>query len=380
MVVEYSFPTRIRLGAGCSLELGDRLVERGIRRPLIITDRGVVALDFFQEQIDHLNRQPLDIDIYNDFGGNPLVSHVEAGVEAARAHKADGLVLFGGGAALDVGKAIGLMLHHPGQLFDYEDGHECRPIDERIPPLIAVPTTAGTGSEVGRSSVISDDVTKVKKIIFSPRLLPELVLADPTLTLDLPPSITAATGLDALSHHLEAFVAKGFHPMCQGIAWQGIHMISRALPQVMLNPHDIDARTQMLMASLMGAVAFQKGLGVNHSCAHALSTCFDLHHGLANGLMLEATLRFNAQVVEEEYAQLAFAAGIRESDDDKAVAGLIDWYVRLKESCGINRTLKDFGVEISDDLINAASSDGCHILNPRPVTRKDFVHIFEAAF
>lgn len=379
MIHEFSFPTRIRCGVGVSRELGSHLQALGSLRPLIVSDAGVAALPFARELGEQLATAGLAVACYSDFSGNPIKAHVEAGVLAARNHAADALVLLGGGAALDVGKAIALMLHHPGDLFAYEDGPNALPVDQEIPPVIAVPTTAGTGSEVGRSSVISDDETKAKKIIFSPRLLPRLVLADPKLTVALPAGITAATGMDALTHLVEAYVAKGYHPMAQGIAWQGVAMVAKSLVTCVKRPDDIEARTTMLLASLMGAVAFQKGLGVIHSCAHALSTCFDLHHGLANALMLEAGLRFNLPTVTQDYGQLALAVGIVAESPAERAEAFIAWVAALRQQVGIESGLAARGVRIHDDLLTVACADVCHPSNPRAVSRQDFADLYAAA-
>ena len=223
-------------------------------------------------------------------------SQVVAGVEAFRAHQADSIVGLGGGAALDVAKAIALMAGHPGDLFDYEDDKPgALPIDQDIPYWVAIPTTAGTGSEVGRSAVISDEQTHVKKIFFSPRLMAKAVFADPELTLGLPPAVTAATGMDALTHCIEAFLAKDYHPIADGIALEGLRLGAAALPRCYEKGDDLAARGDMMMSSMMGAIAFQKGLGLIHSCAHALSAVSDLHHGYANGVMIDHALKFNLE-------------------------------------------------------------------------------------
>ncbi|MEM9905160.1 MAG: iron-containing alcohol dehydrogenase, partial [Cyanobacteria bacterium P01_D01_bin.44] len=266
----YNFPTKIRFGPGARAELVSELTTLGIQRPLLVTDRDVVKLPWFASIEASIS--VLETNSFSDFGGNPIVSHVTAGVIAYKGHDADGIVAVGGGAPMDVAKAIALMAHHPGHLFDYEDGACVRPIDQPIPPIVAIPTTAGTGSEVGRSAVISDDETHAKKIMFDPQLLPKGVLADPELLLGLPAKITAATGMDALTHLIEAFLAKGNNPLCDGIALEGLYLVSQHLKDSVLFAQQLaagelvdeaahlTARAGMLNASMMGAIAFQKGL------------------------------------------------------------------------------------------------------------------------
>ena len=291
---------------------------------------------------------------------------------------------------MDVAKAIALIANHPGHLFDYEDGNCTRPIDQPIPPIVAIPTTAGTGSEVGRSAVISDDETHGKKIVFDPQLLPKVVLADPELLLGLPAKITAATGMDALTHLIEAFLAKGDNPLCDGIALEGIYLVKQhlkncvAFAQKQAAGEEIDqaahlrARAGMLNASMMGAIAFQKGLGVTHSCAHALSTLCDTHHGLANGIMLPAAMRFNLEAEPKKFLRMARVV------NPSAQTGqvLIDWIIDLSNSIGIPPSLRSIGVStaIVGKLVGIAINDVCHPLNPKPVTEDDFYAIYQDAF
>jgi alcohol dehydrogenase class IV len=319
-------------------------------------------------------------------------SQVLAGVEAYRAHGADSIVGLGGGAALDVAKAIALMVNHPGDLFDYEDEKPgASPIDREIPYWVSVPTTAGTGSEVGRSTVVSDDESHVKKIIFSPRLLAARVFADPELTLELPAAVTAATGMDALTHLVESYLARGVQPLCDGIALEGVKLVARSLPAAVSfarrieageralrnDPAHLSARGDMLNAALMGGVAFQKGLGVTHSLAHALSTVCDLHHGLANGIAIPYAMRFNRESSAGRLADLAHAASAERRDAD----GFIAWLERLRAEIGIPETLSAVGVssEHLPKLVDIASGDACHPSNPRTVSRADFEKLFGSA-
>src|SRR6186997_1600455 len=281
-VYQYNFPTTIRFGAGASKELGDYLLKNNLSRPLIVTDPTVSQLDFFKLIINDLKKKNISTEVFYDIHKNPVKSDVYKGTDAYDHTKRDSVIGIGGGAALDVARAIVLRVNHREDLFKYDDlvGGDVY-VTNDVPHFITIPTTAGTGSEVGRSAIIADDQTHQKKILFSPKLLAKIVFADPLLTMELPPFITAATGMDALTHNMEAYLAKMPHPLCEGIALEGISLISQSL-ELAVNKPGIESRTKMLIASLMGAVAFQKGLGVVHSLAHPLSSLLDTHHGLAN--------------------------------------------------------------------------------------------------
>lgn len=392
MIHRYSFPTRIEFGPGAVQGVGAALAEAGKSRPLVVTDRGLAALPPVNALRDALARAGHHAAIFAGVWGNPVKSQVTAGVEAFHAHGADSIVGFGGGAALDVAKAVLVMAHHAGDLFDYEDEKPgARPIDGELPFWVSVPTTAGTGSEVGRSTVISDDETHVKKIIFSPRLLAPRVFLDPELTLGLPAAVTAATGMDALTHLVESYLAKGFQPLCDGIALSGLKLVAEGLPRAVdfarriehgelglrESPEHLEARGQMLNAAMMGGVAFQKGLGVTHSLAHALSTVCDLHHGLANGICITVAMTFNASVVEQRLVDLAHLAGAAEP----TARGFVVWLEKLKEAIGIPRDLRRVGVkdEQLERLVSVAVADVCHANNPRPVSESDFRDLFRHA-
>jgi alcohol dehydrogenase class IV len=391
-IYQYNFPTRIQYGPEAIHLLPTALKDAGRKRPLIVTDKGLAPLRPITGTKKLLDDAGLEAAVFAGVWGNPVKSQVTAGVEAFRAHGADAIVAIGGGAAIDVAKAIAVMIHHPGDLFDYEDDKPgARPIDKEIPTFMTVPTTAGTGSEVGRSTVISDDTTHVKKIIFSPRLLAVRVFVDPDLTLALPATVTAWTGMDALTHLVEAYLAKGFHPMSDGIALEGLRLLSRNLARCVDYARKIEggnrelvsdedhreARGMMLNAAMMGGVAFQKGLGVTHSLAHALSTVCDLHHGYANGICVPYAMKFNALAVPERLADLAAAVGASKHDAD----GFINWLVALKQAIGIPRTLADAGVkeEHLPRLQEIAVADVCHPNNPKAVTAADFRGLFLAA-
>jgi len=368
---KFAFPTAIHFGPGARRLAAANLKEAGCKRPLVVTDRGIAALPILAEFLSLL--PGLQAGVYSGVQGNPVASQVSAGAEAYRAHGADSVIGFGGGAALDVAKLVALMSVHPGDVLEYAWDHpQVRPIERELPQLVALPTTAGTGSEVGRSSVISEDATHVKRIVFSPRLLAKAVFADPELTLALPANITAATGMDALTHNIESYLSPAYHPLCDGIALEGVRIAARALPVAVREPGNLAARSDMLMASMLGAIAFQKDLGAVHSCAHALSTVADLHHGLANGVMIDHVMRFNRPAAGAKMAELARVAGVED---------LVEWLTRLKARIGIPAKLGSLGVTKDQvaRLVEVAQADLCHQTNPRPCTKQDFEDLFAAA-
>ena len=376
----FAFPTDIHFGPGARREAAAYLAAQGCKRPLIVTDKGIAALPLLGDFKSTL--QGLAVEVFAGVAGNPVTSQVDAGVAAFKKHGADAVIGLGGGAALDVAKAVALMAVHPGSVLEYAWDHpQVRPIERKLPCFIALPTTAGTGSEVGRSSVISDDTTHIKKIIFSVKLLATAVFADPELTLDLPPNVTAATGMDALTHNVESYIAKGYHPMCDGIALEGVRIAARALPIAVCEPRNLQARADMLMASMMGAVAFQKDLGATHSCAHALSTVADLHHGLANGIMIDYVMRFNQAVEVERFALMAQAVGVAQNSAAASADAFVAWLTALKREVGIPAKLGAVKVtrQHLPKLLDVAVEDICHKTNPRPCTREDFERIFTEA-
>jgi alcohol dehydrogenase class IV len=386
-IVRFSFPTTIHFGPGARKLVAEHLVAQGVKRPLIVTDRGIAPLPLLAEFRAGLTG--LDVGVYSEIWGNPVKSQVDNGVAAYKAHQADAVIGLGGGAALDVAKAIALMAVHPGDVLEYAWDHpQVRAIEQPIPYFIALPTTAGTGSEVGRSSVVSDDVTHIKKIIFSPKLLAKAVFADPEMTLDLPPAITAATGMDALTHNVESYLSPEYHPLCDGIALEGVRIAARALPLAVRDGRNLQARSDMLMSSMMGAIAFQKDLGAVHSCAHALSTVADLHHGLANGIMIDHVMRFNLPSATAKLAELARVAGVQGTatmSEQAAAEAFIDWLGRMKADLGIPATVGALAgkrpVTKADipALVDVAIKDTCHLTNPRKCTREDFEAIFAQA-
>jgi alcohol dehydrogenase class IV len=374
---QYNFPTTIRFGAGASKELGDYLIKNKLARPLIVTDPTVAQLDFFKVIIEDLKKKNLAVEVFYDIHKNPVKSDVYKGTDVYDSTKRDSIIGIGGGAALDVARAMVLRVNHREDLFKYDDlvGGDVY-VTNDVPHFITIPTTAGTGSEVGRSAIISDDLTHQKKILFSPKLLAKIVFADPALTMDLPPFITAATGMDALTHNMEAYLAKTPHPLCEGIALEGISLISQSLEKATNKP-DLESRSKMLIASLMGAVAFQKGLGVVHSLAHPLSSLLDTHHGLANAINIPYGMEFNISGFEGKFKRIARTLELKEETGSAVVKYLFD----LNSKVNIPHKLRDIGVkeEHVEKLADLAIADFAHPNNPKPVSREDFKQLYKKA-
>lgn len=371
----FSFPTAIAFGPGARKEVRPHLQEQGVRRPLIVTDKALAALPVLPEFQSHL--AGLDVAVYAGVAGNPTASQVMAGAAAFREHNADCVIGFGGGAALDVAKVVGLAATHEGDIIEYAWDHpQVRAIEKQLPCFVALPTTSGTGSEVGRSSVISEDATHLKRVVFSPKILARKVFADPELTVGLPPHVTAATGMDALTHNIESYLSPAYHPLCDGIALEGTRIAARSLVKAVREPANIAARSDMMMSSMMGAIAFQKDLGAVHSCAHALGAVCDMHHGLANALMIETVLAWNIEAAEDKFEELAHVCRVSGGGP-----GFVRWLGHLKQQVGITGTLSTHGVkkEQLPRLIDIAVKDICHQTNPRPVTASDFERLFLAA-
>ncbi|HMI79538.1 MAG TPA: iron-containing alcohol dehydrogenase [Ferruginibacter sp.] len=376
-IYQYNFPTTIRFGAGSSKELGDYLVKNNLSSPLIVTDGTVSQLDFFKAIINDLKSKSISTEVFADIHKNPVKSDVYKGTDVYDDTKRDSIIGIGGGAALDVARAIVLRVNHREDLFKYDDliGGDIY-VTNDVPHFITIPTTAGTGSEVGRSAIIADDETHQKKILFSPKLLAKIVFADPLLTMELPPFITAATGMDALTHNMEAYLAKMPHPLCEGIALEGISLINRSLEKAVNKP-DLESRANMLIASLMGAVAFQKGLGVVHSLAHPLSSLLDTHHGLANAVNIPYGMEFNIEGFEHKFKRIAATLELKEHTGDAVVKYLFD----LNSKINIPHRLGDIGVkeEHIETLADLALADFAHPNNPKPVGREDFRQLYTKA-
>ena len=371
----FSFPTAIRFGAGARKEVAQHLRERGLKRPLVVTDKALGALPVLAEFRTHL--AGLEVAVFAGVFGNPTASQVMAGAAAFKAHRADCVIGFGGGAALDVAKVVGIAATHEGHIIEYAWDHpQVRSIDQELPYFVALPTTAGTGSEVGRSAVISEDDTHLKRIVFSPKVLARIVFADPELTLALPPHVTAATGMDALTHNIESYLSPAYHPLCDGIALEGTRIAARALLRAVNEPSNLEARSDMMMASMMGAIAFQKDLGAVHSCAHALGAVCDLHHGLANALMIDTVLAWNYEAAPEKFAELAHVCKVSGGGEE-----FVPWLRALKYRAGISGKLEAHGVrrEQIPRLVEIAVADICHQTNPRSCTAADFERLFEEA-
>lgn len=371
-IVQFNFPTIIRFGKDVSKEIPAYLKSNGCTKPLIVSDPGLVELPFFKAFLKVLADGGLDAKVYSGISKNPVKTDVHKGSEFFHETSRDAIVGLGGGASLDVARAITLKVHNPKDLFHYEEGRPGEAeISEKVPHFICVPTTAGTGSEVGRSAIISDDETHAKKIIFHPSLMAKMVFADPEMTMGLPPFITAATGMDALTHNVEALVAKNYHPMCEGIALEGIKLIAKSIETATHSP-DYQSRADMLLGSMMGAIAFQKGLGVVHSLAHPMSTLLDTHHGLANAINLPYGIRFNYDVAKEKLDEVA---RIFKTDD------LVQTIFDLNEKLGLPTKLSGAGVkeEHLEQLSVLAINDFCHPNNPKPVTQDDFLKLYKEA-
>lgn len=374
---QFNFPTTIRFGAGAIKELAPYLKKEGFSNPLIVTDPQIAELSFFKIIIQDLKNNGFSTEIFSDIHKNPIKSDVYKGTELWDATNRDCLIGIGGGAALDVARAILLRINHREDLFKYDDliGGDVYVTNE-VPHFITIPTTAGTGSEVGRSAIIADDSTHQKKILFSPKLLAKIVFADPLLTMELPAFITAATGMDALTHNMEAFLAKNFHPMCDGIALEGMRLVSESLENAVINP-DIVSRSKMLLASMMGAIAFQKGLGVVHSLAHPLSSLLDTHHGLANAVNIPYGMRFNITGFEDRFSRMAQALNLKNTSGDSVVQFLFN----LNTKINIPHKLREIGVkeEHLDSLASLAFADFAHPNNPKPVSEKEFRALYAEA-
>ena len=374
-ITSFSFPTAIKFGAGARKQVAQALLDAGCKRPLIVTDKALGTLPVLAEFKTHL--AGLDVAVFSGVFGNPTCSQVMDGAAAYKAHKADCVIGFGGGAALDVAKVVGIAATHEGDILEYVWDHpQVRPIVNELPYFVALPTTSGTGSEVGRSSVVSENDTHLKRVVFSPKILAKVVFADPELTLGLPPQVTAATGMDALTHNIESYLSPAYHPLCDGIALEGTRIAAHALLKAVKEPSNLQARSDMMMASMMGAIAFQKDLGAVHSCAHALGAVCDLHHGLANALMIDTVLAWNYESAPSKFDELAHVCGV--AGGGKA---FVPWLKQLKESVGITGPLSAHGVkrEHLPRLVEIATADICHQTNPRPCKAEDFKMLFESA-
>jgi alcohol dehydrogenase class IV len=352
----WNYPNSIKAGAGTIKDLPAHCKALGMSSPLLITDPGLAVLPMTQNCVEHCRATGLNCAVFSEMKLNPTDKNVSDGVVAYKAGGHDGVIAFGGGSGLDVAKAVALMVGQDRPIFDFEDvGDNWTRVDTSgVAPVIAVPTTAGTGSEVGRASIITDEANHVKKIIFHPSMLPELAILDPELTVCLPAHITAATGMDALSHNLEALCSPFYHPMAEGIAIEGIRIVKDYLPRAVADGSDLEARIQMLVASSMGATAFQKGLGGMHALAHPLGALYDAHHGLLNAILMPYVLKLNRKAIETRVTRLACYLALKNPSFDS----FLQWVLDLREQVGIPNDLSGIGIPEKDlALIGTMASE-----------------------
>lgn len=367
LIGNWSYPTTIRFGAGRIQELPDACAQAGIQRPLLVTDRGLAELPITQATLEIMKDAGLGSGLFAEVDPNPNDKNLAAGIEAYRAGGYDGVIAFGGGSGLDLGKLIAFMAGQTRPVWDFEDIGDwwTRADAKAIAPIVAVPTTAGTGSEVGRASVLTNSVSHVKKIIFHPKILPSVVICDPELTAGMPKSITAGTGLDAFAHCVEAFSSPHYHPMSQGIALEGMRLVKEYLPRAYANGNDIEARAQMMSAAMMGATAFQKGLGAIHALSHPVGSVFNTHHGTTNAVCMPAVLTFNAEMIRDRFDMAAAYLGI-----EGGFEGFTVFVQSLNDQLGIPRTLSELGAtpERIDELAEMAIQDPSCGGNPVKLT------------
>jgi alcohol dehydrogenase class IV len=375
----WNYPTTMLFGAGRITSLARACKDLGMSRPLLVTDPGLAALPMVRDAIAANEAEGLPTGLFSEVKPNPVGRNVDEGVAAYKAGGHDGVIAFGGGSALDAAKAIALMSGQTRPIWDFEDvGDNWTAADAAgIAPIVAVPTTAGTGSEVGRASVIVDEESHTKKIIFHPKMLPGAVISDPQLTVGLPPHITAATGMDALAHCLEAYCAPGYHPMAEGIAVEGMRLVKDWLPVAVADGANLAARAHMLAAASMGATAFQKGLGAIHSLSHPVGALYDTHHGLTNAVFMPYVLAYNRKAVEDRLARLAAWLDLPNPSFDAVMA----WVMGLREQLKIPHTLKGLGVgdERLDEIAEMAAVDPTAPTNPIPVGAPELKSMLLAA-
>ena len=373
----WNYPTTLWVGENRIKDLSTACNNLKIINPLFVTDKDLVNLPFVKNVISELKKNFKEINTFSNFSGNPIGNNVDEGVDVFKKNKCDGVIAFGGGSGLDVGKAIAFMSGQTRPIWDFEDvGDYWKRADEKnIAPIIAVPTTAGTGSETGRASAIINHETGVKKIIFHPKFLPSIVILDPVLTIDLSPRLTAATGMDALAHNLEAFCAIGFHPMADGIALEGIKLIKKSLLIAVKNGKDLNARTDLLAAASMGSTAFQKGLGTIHSLSHPINAQFNVHHGLTNAIFMPYVLTFNKELIERRIIKICDYL-----DLNKSFESFLDWILKLRKELNIPHKLSDVvdTNKINLDLLSKmALDDPSTPTNPKKMSIEDMKILYE---
>ncbi|MBL6932453.1 MAG: iron-containing alcohol dehydrogenase [Rhodospirillales bacterium] len=379
LVGNWNFPTAVRFGVGRISELADACKSLGIARPLLVTDPGLAALPMVADAIRANEAAGLPTGLFSDVQPNPISKNVEDGIKVYREGSHDGVIAFGGGSALDAAKVVAFMAGQTRPMWDFEDVGDnwSRADPDGIAPIVAVPTTSGTGSEVGRAGVITDEANHVKKIIFHPKMMPGVVISDPALTAGLPPHITAATGMDAFIHCFEALCAPGYHPMAEGIAVEGMRLVKDWLPIAVEDGSNLIARANMLSAASMGATAFQKGLGAIHSLAHPVGAVYNTHHGLANAVFMPYVIDFNRDAISERMKRLGRYLGLADASFD----GIMQWTLDFRKLLDIPHTAREIGVEDSrlDELAEMAAADPTAGGNPIKVGAADMKKMYEAA-
>ena len=367
----FNYPTAVKFGAGRVKELAELCKANRILRPLLVTDPGLAAMPMLAAVVDDLKSAGLPVLVFSDVRPNPVEANILAGVKAFKAGMHDGVIAFGGGSALDIGKMIALMHGQSISVFDLEDVDDwwTRADASRIAPILAVPTTAGTGSEVGRAGVITNSATHEKKIIFHPAIMPKVALLDPELTVGLPAKLTAATGMDALAHCLEAYCTPFYHPMAKGIALEGMALVKDNLLKAVKKPNDLEARGNMLVASSMGATAFQRGLGAIHALSHPFGGLYDAHHGLLNGILMPYVLQANRKAIEKDISKAAAYLGIKGGFN-----GFVKWILKLRKDVGIPNKLADIGIDLKrlDEIAAMAVKDPTAGANPIQFTQAQY--------
>lgn len=377
LIGNWSYPTAVKFGAGRIKELPAALAQAGITRPLLVTDRGLASMAITQQTLDIMDEAGFGRAIFAEVDPNPTELNLAAGVEAYKAGGHDGVIAFGGGSGLDLGKMVAFMAGQNRPIWDFEDIGDwwTRADADAIAPIIAVPTTAGTGSEVGRASVITNSETHVKKIIFHPKVLPTVVISDPELTVGMPKFITAGTGLDAFAHCVEAFSSPFYHPMSQGIALEGMRLVVENLPRAYADGTDLEARANMMAAAAMGAVAFQKGLGAIHALSHPIGAVFNTHHGTTNAVCMPAVLELNAPLIADRFDRAASYIGVSGGFD-----GFRSFVQEFNDSFAIPRKLREMGATLDkiDELVPAALADPSCGGNPVKLNETNVRALFEA--
>ena len=376
-VGNWSYPTSIRFGCGRLGELADACSSAGISRPLFVTDRGLSDLPITSRALEILDSSGLGRSLFSDVDPNPNPDNLASGIEMFMAGDHDGVVAFGGGSGLDLGKLIAFMCKQTRPVWDFEDIGDLwtRADSSVIYPTVAIPTTAGTGSEVGRAAVLTNPESRTKKIIFHPNMLPKVVICDPELTIDLPRDMTAGTGLDAFAHCVESYSSPYYHPLGQGIALEGMRLVKDFLVRAYEDGSDIEARANMMSAALMGAAAFQKGLGAIHAMSHPCGSLFNTHHGTTNAVCMPSVLSLNAPAIEERFAMASAYLGIKNGFD-----GFGRFVQDLNDSLGIPRKLGDLGVspDSIDDLVSLALGDPCCGGNPVSLDENNMRGLYES--